>query len=547
MKISDLYKSSFFHRYINSLFGVSYDSKGEQSLTVVLVISSFLLTIASGYTTIVGLYEYVPKLIGFILGLGIQGLLFATAWRIGVSIVTQSMKFSLLLIFLFTMLASVFFSYTALLDVIYKPEYREKDEISNSVNSFSQIINEAQSEINKYYQGYTDTVLFEINNWNDSIVKTYSSAMNDELTTLNKRSAKYAEIENRFKNEVDYGITEKDGNGSYTPPGLGFYAKKYKKEMDNFYFDSLQIIKIQVRLADSLFKDYSNAIIDLTSSPNSLTTHNYIISKSKLNSLLSYLKKNFGNHISFTNLSSKGESYLNELSEVNGYRDWLIKNPLTSIPLNKDSLRVYGLSLASLIPPKFDNLSQEITKQAMRIGKYGGNDVHHFVLAYSSLVDTKSPLAYSALALALLIDSLILISGLLGARPDSFLNMRPEELFDSQERALEVILALNLEQTDNYDNQFIKRIIQIFNITKPDIAAAKMGTPGIIHKDDIERYNLTKEIGVFISLKLAATNKSNQDIIGLSTRLVIWLAEQVILYENKQGTYKDFQKILDDL
>ncbi len=548
MRISKLYRSSFFYRYLNSLFGVSYDSKGEQSLTVVLVISSFLLTIASGYTTIVGLFEYVPVIIGWILGIGIQGLLFATAWRIGVSIVSQNMKLSLLLIFLFTMFTSVFFSYTALLDVIYKPEYRENDEITNSIDKFSVLMNETQLAIDNYYSNHIDTVFYEINDWNDTIIQIYAGSMSKNLGLLNKRKSTYNKLSNKFDNEVKLGITKTSkNNNSYSPPGYGIYAKRYKNEMDNYYYDSLQTLDFQIKIADSLFNNFSTSIVDLTKSSSYLRYENYALVQSKLKILTSYIKRNFDNQPTFPKLSSKGKSLLNKISEINIFYDWLKKHSITTVPSQKDNLRNYGLTVVSKLPSRFQGFSDKLTKQSISIGKYGGKDVHHFVLSYSALFLTKSPLALSAILLALLIDSLILISGILGARPDSFLNMKTDELFDAQERALEVILALNIEDENKYDNQFIKRIIQIFIITKPDINAAKNGTPGIIQKADIEKYNLTKELGVFISLKLAATNKYNPDVIGLSTRLVLWLAEQVILYENKQGTYTDFKKLLEDL
>ena len=95
MRELGLLRTPLFSRYFSSLIGVGYDSSREKSLTTTLVISTFLLSFASGFTTWLGLLQYVPWSVALMITAAIQGLLFVTSWRLGATLTARKFKVSL--------------------------------------------------------------------------------------------------------------------------------------------------------------------------------------------------------------------------------------------------------------------------------------------------------------------------------------------------------------------------------------------------------------------------------------------------------------------
>ena len=195
---------------------------------------------------------------------------------------------------------------------------------------------------------------------------------------------------------------------------------------------------------------------------------------------------------------------------------------------------MYSYISAADLPKGWDR--EKLLRRINATEQYTGPNVHHFLLAVGEL-SKLNPLAIGSLFLALSIDLLILFCGLMGARPDSYLDMRtPEELLDIQESSLEAVLSLDLDSIASapYVDRFIARAAEILRNTTPDVEYAYQGFPAVLARKDIRRLKMSKEIGVLLALGLAKELPSGA--LGLRTRFVLWLAQRIHLYTEERET-----------
>src|SRR5436305_159694 len=173
--------------FFSSLLGVGFDSKRERSLNKALVVSTLFLKLGSGYTTWAGLYQYVPWLVALLITLAIQGLLFASSWRLGASMYSRNFKISLLVIYLITMATSVFFSYSGLLERVYTPSRRESDQLQRVRLASDVIITDLNQHLDSRLEATGADCRKSLSGWHDAM----NLSANGQLDPLRREVRQY--------------------------------------------------------------------------------------------------------------------------------------------------------------------------------------------------------------------------------------------------------------------------------------------------------------------------------------------------------------------
>jgi hypothetical protein len=509
----------FKNKYAGSLLGVGHDSGRENTLTLILFTSSIFLGLASLYTTFWGLNQYVHPIIALFIALGLNGLLFAVSWRIGVNLISGTLKPSLALIFFITLSTSVFFSYSSLLDTIYSKETRKRDELHRSkikgeqlTSQLTQLVYEKSNFMNS-----ANRIRLALDNWYNETVKAYSGVVAD----ARKRSVRNIDNYNRLTERLN---RLRSGKQTETTQSLINRTESSRNNIANS-----QLIPVETQLAriDPAKDEFDKAYSDLLQSNSSLTIENY-------NKMLSAYKR-YVNELSQEVKDVPQEIYkqVEELDQTNQFFTWKEKNFDLTKKQDIEAIRYSLFDYIDKIPKSFTEKGesfdeiQKIRNQTDEIGKYGGDQVHPFVLSIGELYNWNY-LAVGSLLIAVVLDGLVLLCGLVGAQPTSFLTMRrTEQLDEAIELGLSTLLSLNLQARGDTKNPFINRIITILKLCKPDLKAAQVeGMPAYISFEDIQVNNLQNEVGIFIAADLAVSNSREQKV-WLYLRLILWLAEQI--------------------
>lgn len=505
-KITEVIKTPVVWEYFGSLIGVAYDSNRERSLSAVLLISSLFLTIASGYTTFQGMKEYVPTFIALLMTLGVQGLLFAVSWRIGVALVTDRFKYSLFLIYTIAVITSVFFSYSSLLNVIYKPSERKIDELERSKHEAltltSQIIN--RIKVGSDYDNNVSQVRKGLYEWQKNTYPRYIDSLQRDNNRAVARYYRSLSTEN-------------------SSPSLS----------QNLYDDAISLKS----KAEKLKEEFEASFSELLKSDDALTVKNLDAANQtyiKLVIALSGRTLDSGTN----SLGAKFTEPIKKIGDINEFLAWTKQNLQIRDRNDLESLKSSLYSFSYKLPVAAGDSNQELLNSIRNIGKYGGEGVHQFVLSIGALRE-RNILAIGALSIAIFVDVLVLLCGLLGARPDSILAMRkPEDLEKISERALETVLSINLDRVSTDD--YVNRIINILKLCKPDIQSPTLGVPAIIEVDQIQSQDLAKELAIFTNSGLVIRSDDNTKFI-LSTRLILWMADEIIKCEKAAKTSENFK------
>ncbi len=521
------FKSPIIVRYLNSLLGVGYDSNKEKSLSVVLIISSLFLSIASGSTTFLGFREYIHWSFSLLMTLGLQGLLFVVSWRIGSAWIANKLKWQLILIYLIAFSTSVFFSYSSLLNTVYSPKQRNIDEIQDSkILAFNLVLK--LKEVIKAKTNYENSVTFSRNQllkWYENATDNYQKEYKEIRNTLDKTKS----TSDRLKNKLEVQIKKKRLNPSVRN------TNDYLNTLENSNNSTGKIkplgekLKIIDTLKIKFEKDFSN-----------LTSTDFNINIQNLN-IVRYTYAELISNLSYSKQVDINDSLKNTISQLSKVQDF-IKYSNDSLKINQienlDTLKKSLYSFIAKVPQINESEVNEITASIGTIGKYGGDKVHFFVVSLKQLWSWNF-LAIGSFIIAFFIDILVLLCGLLGAKPESFLNIKnADDLDDLIELSLETIISANVKRTNLPADPYAKRILLLLRACEPDLDLAKFGTPATISIAKIKELNMATELGIFLSSGLAQKLKG-QDKIALTSRLILWFADQIVRFDSKQNTTND--------
>ncbi|WP_026199352.1 ABC transporter permease [Lamprocystis purpurea] len=107
-----------------------------------LMVMSVLLTIASFYTTLIGLSDFTPNVVlAAFITMAIQSLLFVTSWRLGFMFADKEpLAWVDISVFTVCFLLSVFFSFASLFNVVFSKEQQELARITRVHNGVTEAI-----------------------------------------------------------------------------------------------------------------------------------------------------------------------------------------------------------------------------------------------------------------------------------------------------------------------------------------------------------------------------------------------------------------------
>lgn len=227
--------------YFGSLLGLGFDSDRGKALSYTLLASTGFLSLASAYTTWVGLCEYLPGFIAFLLTLGVQGLLYASSWRLGGSLNTRAFRPSLLVIFSLTMATSVFFSYSALLNTVYQPAARQRDQLERAHLAATIIDADISARLTAEFHVQAKSVRESVRVWYGPVSRSLNHALLSASSRASEASAEHDRLTRRADRENVSGGTMVTigGKAWITPSGRGDFTRQYESDADSYQVLSL--------------------------------------------------------------------------------------------------------------------------------------------------------------------------------------------------------------------------------------------------------------------------------------------------------------------
>ncbi|HXA19325.1 MAG TPA: hypothetical protein VN380_20205 [Thermoanaerobaculia bacterium] len=527
-KLSELINSPLVRSYFASLLGVGYDSDRERSLNKTLVVATIFLTIASGYTTWVGLDAYVPGLIAFFLTLGLQGLVFASSWRLGASINTRAFRIPLLIIFVVTVVTSVFFSYAALLDNVYRPKAREHDQLQRGRLTGSIIAADLAKRQEAVANARLKTFRALLSQWHTSATSATSGLLARKASEVARVNSEHDLLLRTAQRETDTGGTRVTINGRLwvTPSGHGDYARSYESEADTYLFKTLA--PAQKTFADMLAAaGQVDALTDkMIRSTEEVTPANVAELSSARERFLALLRLDASGPISAPDIPANLLSESTDIERLTTGAPAQDATATVAAATSVDSIkgelleRVRANTVLDL--PARTQMLQRVDD----IDNLSGPDVHPFALAYGEL-RRGNILALGSLIVAIAIDGLIFMCGLLAARPQSYLDMRsPSDLYNIQEVAIETVMALDLDDIDLslVRSPFVKRGVSLLRRAEVDVELAYDGFTAVVSAEAAHDLRMI-EVGLLLALDLARELADGR--LAFRTRFVLWLADKV--------------------
>jgi len=503
---------------LKQLFSISGVGNIKEKATYrFLRFSAIALSLASGYTTFQGFCQYTPFVIALLLTLGVQGLLYASAWKIGAAIRSNNLKFLQVVIFSLTMLVSVFFSYSSLLEVIYKKDLRLSDELTEKQNQVAESVSSIKDSISskidltKTYNEFKSQFIV----WNDTASKDVAKYFADLTTTLDKSTARQKSLE--------YSLSKDKKNYLTNPDSINqiHYSNSTSNEAYNrnnrlfpslTKYDRCRILQVQ---HDSIFK--------------SIISDNRLITIANISDFQQKKRELFplvlGNKYSSNSIEIPDtlKKQLIQISEINIFYDFLDSFNVQDYSNIRD-LKFKSLKLIDKLPNSFMIDFSKIKNSLLDLDKYTGSEQHQFV-ASVTLLNKGHILAVGAFSIAFLIDFLVLFCGILGALPLSYLTLKNYEDIESvMESGMENIFSMNGQ---TYNSAFKNKLQLIISNSEPSpIDIAFEGYPTVLRTETIQRLNLGADIGILLSTFQANTFEGSDDVY-LRTRFILWAAENL--------------------
>lgn len=125
---------------------------------VLLFVASVLLSIASFYTTYVGIVPFLDQpIFAWFITAAIQSLLFVVSWRLGFMVADkESVAWVDVLVFAVCFTLSVFFSFSSLFNVIYTPERQQEASLGRVRDGAAAVLSEAEEKLKDQRQAQVD-------------------------------------------------------------------------------------------------------------------------------------------------------------------------------------------------------------------------------------------------------------------------------------------------------------------------------------------------------------------------------------------------------
>jgi hypothetical protein len=527
-KLSELINSPLIRSYFASLLGVGYDSDRERSLNKTLVVATVFLTIASGYTTWVGLDAYVPGLIAFFLTIGLQGLVFASSWRLGASINTRAFRVPLLIIFIVTVAISVFFSYSALLDTVYRPKARERDQLQRGRLTGSIIAADLSKQQERAADAHLKTFRESLSRWQTESARATSGALASKAAEVARATSEHDLLLRNAQRETDTGGTRVIINGRawVTPSGHGDYARQYESVADTYMFKTLAPVQQSYANLAAAARQVDALTTKMIRSTEDVTPANVSELASVRERFLALMRLDAAGPISAPDLPT---NLFPESADIERLTSGSPAQDVTAVvaaATGVDSIKGELLERVRANTALDLQARVRMLQRIDDIDNLSGRDVHPFALAFGEL-RRGNILALGSLIVATAIDGLIFMCGLLAARPQSYLDMRsPSDLYNIQEVAIETVMALDLAELNlsSISSPFVRRAVIILRHAQVDVELAYLGFTAVVAAESVNELRMV-ELGLLLALDLA--RQLDDGRVAFRTRFVLWLADKV--------------------
>lgn len=412
-----------------NLLGIGLHSDEDRRTLVAVNAAKFLLTLVSGYNTYFGLSEMMPRIFALSAMLGVQTLLFATASRVTTVVrIGRSVK-ATLSIYIITATASIFFAFLSVDGYLNNPEVvrqRQSQQLKELAHSLASSTSKEARERAANIEQEAEILYLD---WQATIGTEASKVEQDLRTQLILAEKKATAARKKHRRELEKGGSKYRINGvwRYSSAGDGEIAKEIDENATNL---ELQAEALKVRLSDikSLrMKIAREASVSLD--PRQIDGRTEIVSSCSALGLAAPLCR-FPPALQDLLTETGVEGRLNDVlaSDICSARHpeapekWLAK-----IEKCSDSLAIHT---------DIRDFQERLVEARERLLAAG----HAFKRSVGSL-KSLDLLSVASLLIAIMVDALILLCGILAARPLNYLQIRrTEDLDEFQELAISDVL-----------------------------------------------------------------------------------------------------------
>lgn len=541
--------------WISNLIEFAVNPLNDRLISTLLILASIMLTVVSFTTTYQGLHIYFTDwYYAAMAALAIQTLLFATSWRIGAALASKFFSFSLLGIYLVTMLVSVFFSYVAFFESIHPQAKRSEATAKVLRSSAQQKTNEMLILLsNKIEDTYKNSAT-GIQTWATRVLAdlSYFKAIASLNTEKGEETAKA--LSEKAKDEENFGGTDEP-----SPTGRGHRYDGIISERNKQRIAAAQNRGIEKSFSET-FKSLNDHITDIS---------NFFAGKSDKLPSASQLQADcyaLRALVQTSNLTKdwkpsancdEATTFIPSLSESTTHNNMLkLAQAACNTAITKTQEEVINTKIQesysecwtrineSAKSIKDDTFDTKWQDNLVKNLEWTSSDAHVYTQAVGYLMAYGHPMAIGSLILAFIVDLLVLLCAFLGARPRSHLDLRkPSDLYGVEEEA--ILTSIFFADWEGYsDNPFARQIANIRREVCFDPTYAKEGFAGyiIINTDSKQGskategkespQKITYMMSLLIAMELAAikTRKEGDKevtVIALRVRLMLWLADLI--------------------
>jgi hypothetical protein len=417
-------------RLARRAFGLGYDTENKVCRATVLALSSALLSIMSGFTTFLGLAQYLGSTPALLATVAIQSLLFAISWMFGAELMRRSLRLTTLATYVIPMCISSWFSYSALLDYLYDHDRRVRDYQAELLDGANEQIQPLVAEVVTAHESRLAELHRETSAWSSQIGALAGPGIARSLEDFNESARNLKVLEAKHQTEVTEG-------GPRRPAGNGPKAKAIRAEINELKPTAEAHQAVHERL-DGARSNFELSINKLSGDDASkLTAVDVQVAQASCKELVQATTN--VDQAQVVEYCSPADRLHESLAAVTATSAFLSGNAtVCEFDLNLTLDGVHACLAALPAPVEHEQAAIEaIESELAHIGPLA----HHFELSVA-LLQRGEMLALLSLGLAIAFDLLVLMCGLVGNGRFSYLDMTdPRDLAESRTQAIDYLLA----------------------------------------------------------------------------------------------------------
>jgi hypothetical protein len=506
-----------------SLIHVGLHSNEDRHLLISLSIAKALLSIGSGWTTYVGLTSFAPSWVALAFTIAIQALIFVTASRIS-DVIRQGQKvLPTIAIYLVAMSASVTFSYVALYDTLYTINMRRHDRVTQLQNSYDSILRASTPRVTQISSSDNNKFALQLRDRIAPIASAAAAAAARIDTFIEREKQNVDLLQHKL-------AAERERRPIYLPNRIDHEHRlaSYEARLERST-SKLQEYRAHRQNVDKIAQDFG-AILSQGNARTEDLEYKCLLAAPTIDFPPTQCKFDEA----FVNGASKSRA-AGDLEK--GFSSACRPMTLDSSPASLQQVR----DCAQLLR-KHGLFTADLERSVADIANYDPETAHGFTVAYAGLIGI-TPLSLTSAWIAILIDVLILLCGILGSRPVNFLDIRKHsELLAFADVASTIVLQVSALGADaKLKDPVARRALEILRQGVPVREAAMAGYGLLLPAGAVVNLKMDRELALWASLQLwrpvedidaALVDEPSlvpyRDGIAIRTRLMLWLCDQVV-------------------